>query len=1109
MLNSAGRNAYAALAIWNSEVVVEDCRIHHNASAGVYVVESAPTLVGNAIYLNGGPGLIASNSQPILRGNLFYRNTGFGIRNDTPARTVDARQQAWGHPTGPYHPSRNPMGLGDRVSDGVDFEPWLRVGGISMPENHLPQAIVVNPATDGFTFTALPLQFQIWVTDTDALTGTFVQDTFYLRAEIRQGETPVAVYDQVQSPVGWDQEAYRIVSTEGVTATLTLTRALPSGDYTVQVTAFDGIGMGTGPERAFRVNLTTWGIASVQPEEILATPHVTSTLTLYGFGFQSGAEVWLETQFISGTVTQTVRDTPAAVRVLSPEAIELDVNMTYPGPWDVVVRQGSEERHTRLWMLPYFPIMRIGYERSPVFTPGRNWVHYMTLSNEGTAPGMAVVALRPPTGTLLIATTPNAELLGSLDSPLGNVYFVAVRVDPGRTQRVGLTYNLPWSAVNTPGGLRLGDPTDFAYYLVGQPLADLWGDIRGVARQGNENNPVGYLDDLVTLSLWATGDLQGWALRAFRELPDEERAYGYIDQVSKRYPWVADALMAEYLLDLRTTMEDLLGQRVQSAGGLSGAGALRPAGEGSGFSFRQWLYDWVGPDPWAVVKGTFSLKESWQSLTSGESAAFLLAEAEGAIGNLTFGLWRPRLGSEWMAKSLCLNPDLVRIGRGWGEGLAFLATLPIPTRAGLTSAFASSARNTFQRLGQTIPRPAEIKLFSLRSEIGSKYTYKLVQTRGNALEPQRFGIDFVREIEGPGGKSFDAWNLFHWGVTPEGESHLGFLWQNRGRWDPLTNTMTWFAGPHIYENRLYIPWRNIGEIPIEDIRTIYALYSVVLRGASFEHTMVTPVELQEAGQEPGTSCQPLRGAYDPNEIVGIPDYPFIRPEHTLNLIIHFENLATATDPAETVEITMTIPSELDLESISVMDSSHPVKPTLDPEQRILHLTFENINLPPNRTPPEGEGWVQLQARPQADLPSGTQIRLQAEIVFWAFGAPNPPIRTSELVYTIDATPPVIRLQEARVEGSEVILKLQGEDGHSGVQAVQAFYTQDGNNWFYGNGVRFDHAVNNMDETIRFQPRFGGPITVQVVGFDAMGYVTATEPLATQVPYRLFLPLVTR
>jgi len=1120
VVNSAGAANYAALWIESSNVVVEDCRIHHNAGAGAYVVGSAPTLAGNAIYLNGGPGLVTSNSQPILRGNLFYRNAGFGIRNDTPARTVNARQQAWGHPTGPYHPSRNPMGLGDRVSDGVDFEPWLRGAGVFIPENQPPQAFVVNPAADGFTFNALPLQFRIWVTDTDALTGTTFIPMIYLRAEIRQGGTVVAVYDQVESPAGWDRGFYRIESSEGVTATLTLTRALPPGDYTIRVTAFDGIGMGTGPERAFSVNLTAWGIASVQPEEILATPHVTPTLTLYGSGFRSDAEVWLETRFISGTVTQTVRDAPAAVRVLSSESIELDVNMTYPGPWDVVVRQGSEERRTRLWVLPYFPLMRIAYEKSPVFSPGRNWMHYMTLSNEGTAPGVAVVALRPPTGTLLIATTPNAELLGSLDSPLGNVYFVAVRVDPGQRQRVGLTYNLPWSAVNITGGLRLGDPTDFAYYLVGQPLAELWEDIQGVARQGNENNPIGYLDDLVTLSLWATGELEGWALQAFRELPDEEMAYGYIDQVSKRYPWVADALMAEYLLELRTTMEDLLRQRVQSAGNLSGAGALRPAGEGGGFSFRQWLYDWVGPDPWAVVKGTFSWKETVQSLTSGESAVFLLAEVEGAIGNLTFGLWRPKLGSEWLAKSLCLNPDLVRVGRGWGEGLAFAATLPaIPTRAGgLTSAFAFSARNTFQKLAKT-PKPPDIKLATIRHNL-SKITAKLVPTRGNKLEPERWGVDVVVETEnvfqpGPSGfvmlgtKRIDSFNFYHWGKTAKGEDHHGLLWQFNGSMNVWTNETTWYAGPHIYENRLYIPWKNIGEIPIEEVREIYAISSTALRSGSFQQTMVTPVELEEAGQKPGTSCQPLRGAYDPNEIVGVPDYPFIRPEHTLNLIIHFENIGT--DPAETVEITMTIPSELDLESISVLGSTHPMKPTLDPEQRILRLIFENINLPPNRPPNqgEGEGWVRLQARPQADLPSGTQIRLLAEIVFWSFGAPNPPIRTNELVYTIDVTPPAIHLQEARVEGSEVILRLQGEDSHSGVQAVQALYTQDGKNWFYGSGVRFEPVRNNIDETIRFLPRFGGPITVQVLGFDVMNHVTATESIAIQVPYRLFLPLVLR
>lgn len=41
------------------------------------------------------------------------------------AEPVDARYNWWGDASGPYHPSLNPTGLGDKVSDNVNFSPWL------------------------------------------------------------------------------------------------------------------------------------------------------------------------------------------------------------------------------------------------------------------------------------------------------------------------------------------------------------------------------------------------------------------------------------------------------------------------------------------------------------------------------------------------------------------------------------------------------------------------------------------------------------------------------------------------------------------------------------------------------------------------------------------------------------------------------------------------------------------------------------------------------------------------------------------------------------------------------------------------------------------------
>ncbi len=55
----------------------------------------------------------------------FYGNAGFGISNSTPEKVVEATGNWWGHPSGPNHPTANPEGLGDKVSDNVVFDPWM------------------------------------------------------------------------------------------------------------------------------------------------------------------------------------------------------------------------------------------------------------------------------------------------------------------------------------------------------------------------------------------------------------------------------------------------------------------------------------------------------------------------------------------------------------------------------------------------------------------------------------------------------------------------------------------------------------------------------------------------------------------------------------------------------------------------------------------------------------------------------------------------------------------------------------------------------------------------------------------------------------------------
>jgi len=56
--------------------------------------------------------------------NNIYDNPGCGLNNQISS-IVDAEYNYWGAQSGPYHPTINPMGQGNCVSDNVDFLPWL------------------------------------------------------------------------------------------------------------------------------------------------------------------------------------------------------------------------------------------------------------------------------------------------------------------------------------------------------------------------------------------------------------------------------------------------------------------------------------------------------------------------------------------------------------------------------------------------------------------------------------------------------------------------------------------------------------------------------------------------------------------------------------------------------------------------------------------------------------------------------------------------------------------------------------------------------------------------------------------------------------------------
>jgi hypothetical protein len=96
---------------------------------GIGMDNSSPTIEGCYIADNTGDGIYCeNNSTPVIHYCDIIDNDGYAVCNVSTI-TIDAENNWWGDAKGPYH-STNPGGLGDTVSDYVDFDPWLSGPGI-------------------------------------------------------------------------------------------------------------------------------------------------------------------------------------------------------------------------------------------------------------------------------------------------------------------------------------------------------------------------------------------------------------------------------------------------------------------------------------------------------------------------------------------------------------------------------------------------------------------------------------------------------------------------------------------------------------------------------------------------------------------------------------------------------------------------------------------------------------------------------------------------------------------------------------------------------------------------------------------------------------------
>lgn len=123
-----------------------------SAGGGIWCyLSSIPIIDSCVIADNVGDGICSDfYSSPVIYYNNITNNIGFGVRNDDPTELVVAENNWWGDATGPYHPVTNPGGLGDTVSDYVDYDPWLTSPGTQEHEFHQLLSILLEAFPNPF-----------------------------------------------------------------------------------------------------------------------------------------------------------------------------------------------------------------------------------------------------------------------------------------------------------------------------------------------------------------------------------------------------------------------------------------------------------------------------------------------------------------------------------------------------------------------------------------------------------------------------------------------------------------------------------------------------------------------------------------------------------------------------------------------------------------------------------------------------------------------------------------------------------------------------------------------------------------------------------------------
>jgi hypothetical protein len=164
--NCTMRNSNRGISFVTTSGIIEHCQISNNEWFGILVTalnndktfpDHKPITTGREERIQRTDTVIITNNiisnnelgiwccfggNPHVEFNDIYGNSEWGMHNEDNNYWIYAENNWWGDSTGPRDTSQidtlyNPNGLGDRVSDHVDYDPWI--GFTACKEN--PQTI--------------------------------------------------------------------------------------------------------------------------------------------------------------------------------------------------------------------------------------------------------------------------------------------------------------------------------------------------------------------------------------------------------------------------------------------------------------------------------------------------------------------------------------------------------------------------------------------------------------------------------------------------------------------------------------------------------------------------------------------------------------------------------------------------------------------------------------------------------------------------------------------------------------------------------------------------------------------------------------------------------